>query len=152
MLGPGDLAPEVDLNDQHGRPIRLSSLRGRKNVVLFFYPRANTAVCTKEACSFRDHFAEFVASDTEVIGISADGQDAQSRFARQWALPFILLCDTEDVAARAFGIRRWLGILRNRITFVIDRSGRITAVITGRFLAEHHVREALTALRHQRSV
>lgn len=151
MLGPGDLAPEVDLNDQHGRPFRLSSLRGHKNVVLFFYPRANTAVCTREACSFRDRFDEFVAADAEVIGISSDGPEAQSRFARQWALPFMLLSDIEDAAARAFGIRKWLGILRNRITFVIDRSGRITAVIEGRFLAEHHVREALTALKVQRS-
>ena len=151
MLRPGDAAPEVALTDQHGRPFRLSALRGR-NVVLFFYPRANTLVCTKEACSFRDRYEEFAAADTEVVGISRDAQDTQFRFAQRWDLPFVLLCDTEAAAERAFGVGKWMGLLRDRITFVIDRSGIIVAVIEGRFLAEHHVREALKALAGQRSL
>ena len=151
MLKPGDPAPEIDLRDQHGKRFTLSSLRGRKNAVLFFYPRANTAVCTMEACAFRDRFEAFATRDTEVIGISKDSQQDQYRFATQQKLPFVLLCDTREEAVRAFGIGRWMGLLRNRVTFVIDRSGTIKAVIRGRFLAEHHVREALRAL-DQRSL
>jgi peroxiredoxin Q/BCP len=152
MLQAGDPAPEFTLKDQNGEAFSLSSLRGRKNAVLFFYPRADTALCTKEACAFRDHFEEFAAADTEVIGISRDGQEAQFRFAERWKLPFRLLCDPNGDAERAFGVKQWLNILRNRITFVIDRSGTISAVIEGRFLAEHHVREALKAVRDQRKV
>lgn len=147
MLQPGDHAPEVELCDQHGRPFRLSALKGSRNAVLFFYPKANSAICTKEACAFRDRYADFAAHDTEVIGISTDGQEEQFRFAQQRQLPFTLLCDTEEQAARAFGVHRWMGLFKNRVTFVIDRNGVIAASIRGRFLADHHVEEALRALR-----
>lgn len=147
MLTPGNQAPEVVLSDQQGKRFRLSDLRGHKSVVLFFYPKADTTVCTMQACSFRDHFEEFAAIGTEVVGISTDDQDTQFRFAKKWELPFTLLCDTDEVAARAFGVSKWLGIIKNRITFVIDRSGIVRAVIEGRFRSEGHVREALKALR-----
>jgi thioredoxin-dependent peroxiredoxin len=145
MLKAGNPAPELELFDQHGNPFRLSQLRG-KNVVLFFYPKADTLICTKEACSFRDHLEEFAAHDTEVVGISNDPQDAQFRFAKRWSLPFRLLCDTENKAAKVFGITKWLGLVANRVTFVIDRTGQIRSVIEARFEAERHVREALAAL------
>jgi peroxiredoxin Q/BCP len=146
MLKPGDLAPDLELEDQHGQLFRLGDLRGKSNAVLFFYPKANTAICTKEACAFRDHFEEFAAHDCAVVGISHDARDAQFRFAQRWRLPYTLLCDTEGKAEAAFGLTRWLGLLRNRVTFVIDKQGRVQAVINGRFKAEHHVREALKAL------
>jgi thioredoxin-dependent peroxiredoxin len=146
MLEPGSLAPDIVLNDRYGTVFRLSDLRGRKNVVLFFYPKADTFVCTKEACAFRDHFEEFVSADSEVIGISADDREHQARFAERWSLPFNLLCDTHGLAAEAFGVTKWFGLLKDRVTFVIDKSGVVRAVITGRFGAEHHVREALKAL------
>lgn len=152
MLQPGDRPTDFTLTDQFGQPFSLSSLHGKKNAVLFFYPRANTALCTKEACAFRDHYEDFASADTEVIGISRDGQEAQFRFAEQWKLPFRLLCDPQGDAERAFGVKQWLNILRNRVTFVIDRSGTIAAVIEGRFLAEHHVLEALKAVGAQRSL
>jgi thioredoxin-dependent peroxiredoxin len=145
MLKAGNPAPELELIDQHGKPFRLSQLRG-KNVVLFFYPKADTSICTKEACSFRDHYEAFAAQDTEVVGISSDPQDAQFRFAQRWQLPFRLLCDTENRAAKAFGVSKWLGLMKNRVTFVIDRSGHVRSVIEARFEAERHVREALAAL------
>jgi thioredoxin-dependent peroxiredoxin len=145
MLKVGSPAPELELIDQFGESFRLSQLRG-KYVVLFFYPKANTSVCTKEACSFRDHFEEFAAKDTEVVGVSHDPQHDQFRFAQRWNLPFRLLCDTENTAAKAFGVTKWLGLMSNRVTFVIDRSGRIRSVIEARFHAERHVREALAAL------
>jgi peroxiredoxin Q/BCP len=146
MLKSGDQAPEFELPDQHGRMFRLADLRGKHKVVLFFYPKANTAVCTMQACSFRDHFEEFAAHDCTVVGISHDDRDAQFRFAQRWRLPYTLLCDTEGQAEAAFGLTRWLGVLRNRVTFVIDKQGVVQGVIHGRFQAEDHVREALKAI------
>lgn len=147
MLKPGSLAPEVALDDQHGTPFRLSALRGRKNAVLFFYPKDETAICTKEACAFRDSYADFMATDTEVVGISDDDMASHRGFAQHWRLPFTLLSDVEGRARKAFGVGRWLGLLRGRATFVIDKQGVVRAVIEDRFNAERHVRDALAALR-----
>lgn len=147
MLKPGNQAPEVALDDQHGAPFRLSALRGRKNAVLFFYPKDETAICTKEACAFRDSYADFMAADTVVIGISDDDTASHRGFAQHWRLPFTLLSDVEGRARKAFGVGRWLGLLRGRATFVIDRQGVVRAVIDDRFNAERHVRDALAALR-----
>ncbi len=152
MLKPGDRAPDIALPDQRGKLFQLSALLGKRNAVLFFYPRANSGVCIMEACSFRDHYEEFAAEDTEVIGISNDGQDVQFRFAKRWKLPFTLLSDTDDVALHAFGVHKWMGLIRNRITFVIDKEGVVRAVIEGRFQAEHHVREALKAVSEESGV
>ncbi len=146
MLKPGELAPEFELEDQHGNLFRLGDLRGKSSAVLFFYPKANTTVCTLEACAFRDHFEEFVAHDCTVVGISHDEREVQFQFAQRWRLPFILLCDTSGKAEAAFGLSRWMGLLRDRVTFVIDKQGLVRATIHGRFQAEHHVREALKAL------
>lgn len=147
MLKPGSLAPEVALADQHGTPFRLSALRGHKNAVLFFYPKDETAICTKEACAFRDSYADFMATDTEVVGISDDDTASHRGFAQHWRLPFTLLSDVEGRARKAFGVGRWLGLLRGRATFVIDKQGVVRAVIEDRFNAERHVRDALAALR-----
>lgn len=124
----------------------LADLCGRKNAVIFFYPRANTAICTREACAFRDHFEEFVSARTEVIGISDDAPAEQARFADRFHLPFPLLSDTRHQARDAFGVGKWMGLLKNRITFVVDTDGYVRAVINARFFAEHHVREALKTL------
>lgn len=150
MLKAGSPAPEVALDDQHGRPFRLSSLRGHRNVVLFFYPKDGTSICTKEACAFRDSYADFVRHDTEVIGISDDDAASHQGFAQHWRLPFTLLSDVGGQARKAFGVDRWLGLLPGRATFVIDKAGIVRAVVNDRFRAERHVREALQALRDER--
>jgi thioredoxin-dependent peroxiredoxin len=149
MLKPGSPAPEVVLHDQHGRVFRLSLLHGSKNAVLFFYPKDETAICTKEACAFRDSYEAFVASDTVVIGISDDDVASHQGFAEHWRLPFTLLSDTDGRARKAFGVDRWLGLLRGRATFVIDKQGIIRAVVNDRFSAERHVNDALAAIRDQ---
>lgn len=149
MLKPGSQAPEIALDDQDGRPFRLSDLRGRRNAVVFFYPKDDTAICTKEACGFRDRYADLTAHDTEVIGISDDGQASHRAFADRWRLPFTLLSDPEGRARKAYGVDRWLGLLRGRMTFVIDREGIVRAVIDDRFQADRHVQGALAAIRDQ---
>ncbi|MBP6573180.1 MAG: peroxiredoxin [Flavobacteriales bacterium] len=152
MLRPGTLAPDLELPDQNGQLFRLGSLKGQKNVVLFFYPTDYGAVCTKEACAFRDAYEDFVGLDTVVIGVSAQGKTSHQRFAQQFNLPFTLLSDKEGTASKAYGLGRWLGILNDRATFVIDKQGVIRAAVRNMISAQVHVRKALRTLEAQRSV
>ncbi len=93
MLRPGDRAPEFDLHDATGRIFSLSELKGVKNVVVFFYPKDGTYLCTREACAFRDRFEEFVAAGAVVVGISEDDATSHERFAERYDLPYTLLTD-----------------------------------------------------------
>ncbi len=151
-LKPGDHAPEIALSDGRGRPFRLSTLRGAKNAVVFFYPRDNGIVCTREACAFRDAFEEFVSLGTVVLGISPNDAASHRKFALQWQLPFTLLTDPGRGTHRAYGVgRRWI-LLRDRVTFVIDREGIIRSVNRNLTDAQVHVRGALDLLERQRKV
>ena len=149
MLKPGDRAPEVNLEDQDGRPFLLSSYRGKSPVVLFFYPKDDTPVCTKEACMFRDQHTEFTGLDAVVAGISDDGRASHKRFAEEHHLPYALLSDADGAVRAAFGLRALLGF-KPRATFVIDSEGIIRAVVVDRLNAGKHVRMALAALGDQR--
>jgi peroxiredoxin Q/BCP len=149
MLKPGSQAPEVALQDQDGRLFRLSSLRGKGPVVVFFYPKDETMICTKEACGFRDIHHEFVEQGATVIGISADSPSSHKAFALHRRLPFVLLSDPGDVAYRAFGLRYFLG-LKQRATFVVDTEGIIRSAFSNRRVASRHVRLAIATLRDQR--
>lgn len=150
MLQAGSPAPDLTLLDAQGTPVRLADRWRERNLVLFFYPKDNTAICTKEACAFRDSYAEFMQHDTDVIGISGDGAASHTAFARDHRLPFTLLSDAGGAARKAFAVPRFLGILNGRVTFVIERGGLVRAAFNDRFGAESHVREALAALRDQR--
>lgn len=129
----GMLAPDFELNDQAGRPIRLSSLRG-KQVVLYFYPRADTPGCTQEACAFRDDISAYSDKDTVVLGISPDTERDQARFSGKHHLPFPLLADVDHKVSQAYGVwglkkfmgKEYMGV--HRSTFLIDADGRITHV------------------------
>jgi peroxiredoxin Q/BCP len=150
MLRPGDNAPDLDLHDAAGRSFSLSKLRGLKNVVVFFYPKDGTYMCTREACAFRDRFEEFVAAGAVVVGISDDDASSHERFAERYDLPYTLLTDTGGIARKAYGVSGLLGLLKGRATFVIDRKGVIQHVVRETFNAQAHVDEALEALRDQR--
>jgi peroxiredoxin Q/BCP len=152
MLKAGDPAPELTLVDHAGRPFRLSELRGRKHAVLFFYPKDNTLVCTREACAFRDRFEEFVALGAVVVGISDDDAGSHMRFATKWDLPYPLLSDPGGRARKRFGVQDLFGLVRGRRTFVIDRDGVVRHVVEDRFNAQAHVDGALAALEAQRKV
>ena len=150
MLKPGDHAPEFTLSGATGEPFNLRAFRGVKNVVIFFYPRDNTLVCTREACAFRDRHAEFLERNAVVIGISDDDAASHERFAAQWDLPYPLLSDPGGVVRKAYGSAGLLGLLKGRVTFVIDRDGVILHVVRDRFRAQAHIDEALQALEGQR--
>src|ERR1700688_259944 len=92
-MNDGDAAPDFELPDRHGKPVRLSQYRGTRPVVIFFYPKDDTGGCTIEACRFRDEFEDFQEAGAEVIGISDDSTESHERFASKYKLPFTLLSD-----------------------------------------------------------
>ncbi len=146
----GDLAPDFCLPDQNGTLIKLSDLRGQR-VVIYFYPRDNTPGCTKEACSFRDAYAEYQAQNTIVLGISTDDAKSHTKFVKKYDLPFSLLSDENgEVAAlyNSYGLKKFMGkeftgIFRN--TFVISPSGTIEQVYT-KVKPEAHAAQVLANL------
>lgn len=148
MLQPGDRAPDLQLPDQDGRSVRLSDLIAKGPVVVYFYPKDDTPVCTKEACTFRDAQEDFVGLEASIVGISDDDPGSHKRFAEKHGLPYTLLSDEKGEARSAFGLRSFLG-LKDRATFVIGQDGRVRSVIRDRLNARKHVREALAALRDQ---
>src|SRR5580658_8072764 len=99
----GRQAPEIELETDSGQPFRLSSLKG-KNVVLYFYPKADTPGCTKEACEFRDTSKKFTKADTVIVGISPDASKAQAKFKDKFDLPFVLLADVEHKTSEDYGV------------------------------------------------
>ena len=134
MIEPGQQAPDFELADQDGRPVRLSQLRGRR-VVLYFYPRADTPGCTTQACGIRDRTADYVAADAVVVGVSPDPPNALRRFADKHDLAFTLLADEDHAVAERYGVwveKKMSGTAswgHQRATFIIDADGVVRHVI-----------------------
>jgi len=143
----GDAAPDLELSTHSGEQIRLADYRGQKAVVVFFYPKDGTPVCTKEACAFRDAYEDFVEAGAVVIGVSGDSAAQHQAFASGHRLPFVLVSDVDGNARRAFGVPKSLGLLPGRVTYVIDREGIVRHVFSSQFAADRHVREALEVIR-----
>lgn len=151
MVQPGDPAPDFSAVDDAGRTVGLSDLRGRP-VVLYFYPRDGTPGCTREACAFRDRFAELQEAGAAVVGVSPDDAASHARFRARHGLPFPLLSDHDHRIADAYGVwkekrmygRAFHGV--ERATFVIDAGGRVAAVIRG-VAPEEHADRALAEVR-----
>ena len=143
----GDAAPEFDLADAAGKHVRLADFRGKKAVVLYFYPKDDTPGCTKEACSFRDSYESFKEAGAEVIGVSSDSEASHQKFASKYQLPFTLVADAGGLVRKRYGVPSTLGILPGRVTFVIDRDGTVRHVFNSQLQATKHVDEALAVLR-----
>ncbi|MBV8552333.1 MAG: thioredoxin-dependent thiol peroxidase [Acidobacteriaceae bacterium] len=149
-LKEGDRAPDISLDTDSGQHFELSSLKG-KNVVLYFYPKADTPGCTKEACEFRDTSKKFTKANTVIVGVSPDGSNAQAKFKTKFDLPFTLLADASHTAAEAYGVwkeksmygKKYMGI--ERTTFVIDPEGRIKKIFP-KVKVEGHAEEVLAAI------
>ncbi|WP_054811383.1 peroxiredoxin [Nocardia arizonensis] len=148
----GRLAPQFELPDQSGTSRSLDGLLADGPLVLFFYPAANTPVCTAEVCHFRDLSAEFEKVGASCAGISTDAVDTQAGFAAAQGLGYPLLSDVGGAVAAKFGVKRGLlGKLApvKRHTFVIDTDRTILTVITGELRANVHADEALAFLRER---
>ena len=146
-LAEGALAPDFELPDQHGRPVRLTEKLEDGPVVLFFYPIAMTAGCTKEGCHFRDLAVEFKELDAQRLGISTDPVAKQLEFSERHAFDYPLLSDESGEVAVAFGVRRRLFTPVKRATFVIDTDRTVLWVITSELNMDVHADAALAALR-----
>ena len=149
MLKEGSTAPAFKTTDAEGNAVRLKDFRGQK-VVLFFYPKDDTPGCTKEACSFRDTFADFEKRGIKLLGISTDNEKSHTRFAKKFDLPFTLLTDKDHAIADAYGTygqkkfmgRTYLGVFRT--TFLIDEKGKIRRIFE-KVKPDDHASEVLAA-------
>jgi thioredoxin-dependent peroxiredoxin len=146
----GAPAPLISLPTDSGEIFELQSLRG-KNVVLYFFPKADTPGCTKESCEFRDASKKFTKANTVIVGVSPDPVGAQAKFKQKFDLPFVLLADADHKVAEAYGVwkersmngRKYMGV--ERTTFVIDTKGVIRKVFP-KVKVEGHAEEVLAAV------
>ena len=146
-IAVGDKAPDFKLRDQTGKEISLASFRNKKAVVLYFYPKDETPGCTKEACSFRDSYEDFVKAGAEVIGVSGDSMAKHKSFAEHHRLPFTLLSDEGNRLRKAYGVPATLWLLPGRVTYVIDKAGVVRHVFDSQLQATKHISEALGVIR-----
>ena len=147
----GDPIPELTVTIQTGEQHSLNDLMGEQATVLYFYPKDETPICTKEACSFRDSYEDFVEAGAIVVGVSSDGVASHRAFADRHRLPFTLVADLGGLLRRAFAVPRALGFLDGRVTYVIDKHGVVRHVFNARFAADRHVTEALSVVRALRA-
>jgi peroxiredoxin Q/BCP len=150
MIKTGEQAPDFELPDHDGNPVRLSDLRGR-TVVLYFYPKADTPGCTTQACGIRDHRADYEAAGVTVLGVSPDPVDRVKSFHDKYGLGFTLLADSDHAVAERYGVwgeksmygRTYMGV--HRATFIVDADGRVAHVIP-KASPKTHDDEVLAAL------
>lgn len=143
----GDRAPDFALPNASGEIVKLSDFAGKRNVVLYFYPKDETRGCTAEACSFRDNYEVFKEAGAEVIGVSSDSEASHASFASHHRLPFILLSDRGSAARKAYGVQATMGIIPGRVTYVIDKQGIVRHVFVSMANIGGHINGALEALR-----
>jgi peroxiredoxin Q/BCP len=150
MIKEGQPAPDFELPDQAGQPVRLSSFRGQK-VVLYFYPKANTPGCTAQACGVRDHELDYRGAGAVVLGVSPDPVKAIKKFYEKQHLNFELLADEHHEVCEAYGVwveksmygKTYMGAQRS--TFVIDEEGVVRRVIK-KAKPDTHDEDVLAAL------
>jgi peroxiredoxin Q/BCP len=149
LLHEGDKAPDFEVRLSDGQTFRLKDVEGKKNVVLFFYPKDFTTGCTAQACTMRDGYSELENLDAVVFGVSGDNRRSHDLFRTQHDLPFELIADTDRVLINAFGVERLGGLLQipRRVTYVIDKKGVIKMVAHHEFMMGKHLDDALAALR-----
>lgn len=145
-LKVGDRAPDFSATAHDGRKICLSDYLGKRGLVLFFYPKDGTPICTKEACAFRDSHEQFIDAGIDVIGVSGDSDESHLAFTQQHKLPFPLISDTDGALRKAFGVPKTMGLFPGRVTYVIDKEGIIQQIFSAQFASDEHVRQALTTV------
>ena len=144
----GRPAPDFSLPSTSGENITLRQFKGKQTVILYFYPKDDTPGCTKEACDFRDHSAEFEKHHAVILGVSTDSLESHQGFREKRKLPFPLLSDADAVVSKQYGVykqknlygKKYMGI--ERTTFVIDRTGRV-AQIYPKVKVEGHIQDLL---------
>ena len=151
-LAEGTIAPDFTMRDREGKTIKLSELRGKKNVVVYFYPKDFTPGCTMEATEFSRDYKKFKDAWIEIVGVSPDDEESHQKFRSKMGMPYPLVADTENEVSKKYGVyglksfmgREYMGV--NRSTFLVDKSGKI-AKIYRKVKPAGHSQEVLNALR-----
>ena len=146
----GKKAPDFTALDQNGKKVKLSSFRGKKNVVLYFYPKDMTPGCTTQACDFRDNIKNL--KNTVVLGVSADYPERHQKFIEKYSLPFDLISDVDKKVLNKYGVwqekslygKKFMGIIRT--TFIIDKKGTIRKIFP-KVKVKTHIEDVLEALK-----
>jgi peroxiredoxin Q/BCP len=146
----GSKIPEFKLKDQNGNLFDINSVLGKKNLVIYFYPKDDTPGCTAQACSFRDQFEVFEEADALIIGISGQSVESHKEFAQKHRLSFTLLSDEGNIIRKQFGVpTNLLGFLPGRVTYIVNKTGRVIYIFNSQMQATKHVDEALRILKKQ---
>lgn len=148
MLKPGTKAPDIDITTHTGYHGSLSQFWSEKSLILFFYPKDATSVCTKEACTIQSGLSQFNDLSANVLGSSTDTVKSHEKFAADNNLTFPLIADTNGAVAKAFDAYRSLLRISKRITYVIGSDGIIKAAIHNELNANAHFKESLEALKN----
>ena len=146
----GNKAPDFTAFDQNGEKVKLSSFKGKKNVILYFYPKDMTPGCTTQACDFRDQQKKF--KNTVILGVSIDSQERHQKFIEKYDLPFKLLADTDKKVVEKYGVwqkkklygKTFMGIVRT--TFLIDKGGTVRKIFS-KVKVKNHIEEVLAELK-----
>jgi peroxiredoxin Q/BCP len=147
----GSQVPLFTLPDQNGKEFSLSSVLGKKNLVIYFYPKDDSPGCTKEACSFRDQFEVFNEANAMIIGISGQSVESHKKFAEKYHLNFTLLSDEGDKIRKTFGVPvNMMGMIPGRVTYIVDKSGKVVYVFNSQTQATKHVDEAIRILKEMK--
>ncbi len=142
----GEQAPDFDGPTSDGSRLGLKDFVGKKNIVLYFYPKDDTPGCTREACSFRDNLQSVRKLGAEILGVSLDSIQSHDRFTKKYELPFPLISDKEKRIAKAYGVLKDAGLSTNRVTFIIDKNGKV-AKIFPKVDVSKHTEEVVAALK-----
>lgn len=140
----GSTLPPFELYDQNNQLFNIQDVIGKKNLVIYFYPKDDSPGCTKEACSFRDQFEVFEEADAMIIGISSQSVESHLAFAKKHRLNYTLLSDSKKEVEKLFGVPRNLfGLLPGRVTYVVNKQGVVEYIFNSQVQAAKHVDEAL---------
>jgi len=143
----GSTIPQFALADQNGNLFNINSVLGKKNLVIYFYPKDDSHGCTAQACSFQDQFEVFREADAVIIGISGQSVESHKEFALKHRLTFTLLSDEGNKIRKQFGVPTNLfGLLPGRVTYVADKTGKVIYIFDSQTQATKHVDEALRIL------
>jgi thioredoxin-dependent peroxiredoxin len=144
----GNTLPSFTLPDQNGKLFSIDSVIGRTNLVIYFYPKDDTPGCTEEACYFRDELDLFREADALIVGISGQSVESHKKFAGKFNLNFTLLSDEGDKVRKLFGVPvSFFGLLPGRVTYIVDKSGKVVYIYDSQTKARNHVDEALRILK-----